>query len=117
MTIGDRIKCIRIQKGVSQTELANMVGISKQAIYKYENNIVTNIPTDRVRAIAAALHVAPAEIMGWDIHINEVDKLPEEVQRIISLCQEHPTLAHALLIVAQQITTAQAAHHSSEIKG
>lgn len=66
MTVGDRIRQKRIDQGVTQQELADKVGISKQAIYKYEANIVTNIPTDRVDAMAKALHCSPSFLMGWE---------------------------------------------------
>ena len=66
MTIGERIKSIRESKNIGQTELANATGISKQSIYKYENNIITNIPSDKIEAISSYLCVSPATLMGWD---------------------------------------------------
>ena len=48
MTVGERIKKIRQQNAISQTELANACKISKQTLYKYENNIITNIPFDKI---------------------------------------------------------------------
>ena len=66
MTIGERIRSIRQSKGISQTELANATGIKKQNLYKYENNIITNIPSDRIEAISRHLDVSPAVIMGWE---------------------------------------------------
>lgn len=66
MTNGERIKNYREQKGFSQTDLADMVGTTKQTIFKYENNIITNIPSDKVEKIAAALGVSPADLLGWD---------------------------------------------------
>ena len=65
MTVGDRIRKAREEKGISQTGLAEMVGISKQTLYKYENNIVTNIPSDKIEKIAYKLDVSAAYIMGW----------------------------------------------------
>ena len=47
MTVGERIKSIRESKGIAQIDLANATKISKQNIYKYENNIITNIPSDK----------------------------------------------------------------------
>ena len=44
MNVGDRIKLRRKEIGMSQTDLANEVGSTKQNIYKYENGIITNIP-------------------------------------------------------------------------
>ena len=66
MTVGDRIRQVRQEQDVTQQELADYIGISKQAVYKYENNIVTNIPTDKVDAIAKRLKVSPAYLMGWE---------------------------------------------------
>ena len=66
MTIGERIKAIRLDKGITQTDLANAAKISKQNLYKYENGIITNIPSDKIEAIAKFLGVSPAKIMGWE---------------------------------------------------
>ena len=60
------MKELRVHYGLTQQELADYIGISKQAVYKYENNIVTNIPTDKVDAIAKRLKVSPAYLMGWE---------------------------------------------------
>lgn len=65
MTIGDRIKNSREAKGLSSSELAKKLKISKQLMYKYENNIITNIPSDKVEKIAALLDISPAYLMGW----------------------------------------------------
>ncbi len=66
VTVGDRIRQVRQEQDVTQQELADYIGVSKQAVYKYENNIVTNIPTDKVDAIAKRLKVSPAYLMGWE---------------------------------------------------
>jgi len=64
--IGKRIKNVRTAAGYSQTELAEMIDVSKQTLYKYENNIVTNVPSDKIEHIALLCNVTPAYIMGWD---------------------------------------------------
>ena len=66
MTIGQRIKALREQKSISQIELAEKMGVSKQNLYKYENGIISNIPSDKIEAAAAALETSPAHLMGWD---------------------------------------------------
>ena len=66
MNVGNRIKKIREEKRISQTELAEKTASSKQTIYKYENGIVTNIPSDKVELIAKVLEVTPAYLMGWE---------------------------------------------------
>lgn len=63
--VGNRIKQLREQNAISQTELAAKIGVSKQTLYKYENNIITNIPSDKIELLAQFLDTTPAYIMGW----------------------------------------------------
>ena len=66
MKKGERIKMRREQLGITQTALADMIGESKQTIYKYESGVVSNIPSDKIEAIANVLDVSPAWICGWE---------------------------------------------------
>ena len=77
MTIGDRIRTSRLQAGLTQEDLAKASGTSKQTIYKYEMNIVTNIPSDRIESIAQLLNVSPAYLMGWENLKNKNDPEPQ----------------------------------------
>ena len=73
MDKGERIKSLRESNNITQTELAEMIGTTKQNIYKYENGIITNIPSDKIELMAERFDVSPAYIMGWstDIPSNE----------------------------------------------
>ena len=66
MSKGSQIRKRREELGISQTDLAAQCGISKQTLYKYENDIVTNIPSDKIETIASKLHVTPDYIMEWE---------------------------------------------------
>lgn len=66
MTVGERIKALREHLEISQVEFANMINVSKQTLYKYENNIITNIPSDKIEAVAKVGNVSPAYLMGWE---------------------------------------------------
>ena len=66
MTIGERIKKKRIESGFRQVDFANKIDVSKQTLYKYENNIITNIPSDKIEAISKVLNLSPMYIMGWE---------------------------------------------------
>ena len=63
---GDKIKNLRIQNKMTLEEVGNRIGVSKQTLYKYENNIITNIPSDKIEGLAKIFNVSPALIMGWD---------------------------------------------------
>ena len=76
-TKGSRIKEAREKIGMSQTDMADRIGVSKQTLYKYENDIITNIPSDKIEEISALTGVSPAYIMGWETNqlTSEVIKL------------------------------------------
>lgn len=65
MTVGERIKEVRMQLKMSQVDFADKINVSKQTLYKYENNIITNVPSDKIEAIAKMGHISPAYLMGW----------------------------------------------------
>lgn len=65
MTIGQRIKFERLRNNFSQEEVAKAIGSTKQAIYKYETGIVTNIPMDKIQKMALLFSVEPSYLMGW----------------------------------------------------
>lgn len=77
MTTGDRIRYLRNKEKLSQVELAKRIGASKQTLYKYENGIITNIPSDKIELLAEVLHATPAFIMGWDntIPVSHMDRM------------------------------------------
>lgn len=77
MKIGDIIRRERIKCGLSQEELAKSIGSTKQAIYKYESGIVSNIPMDKVEIIASRLGVTPSYLTGWQ---NEDEENPHELK-------------------------------------
>ncbi|MFP5520811.1 LexA family protein [Peptococcus simiae] len=74
MSIGDRIRKQRLKKDLSQEDLAKMIGTTRQNIYKYETGIVSNIPSDKIEAIAQSLQVSPAYLMGWQENKNIVSE-------------------------------------------
>lgn len=99
MTVGDRIRKQRELLGFSQTELAEKVKISKQTLYKYEKNIITNIPSDKIEEISKVLNVSEAYLMGWDDNMKEIsslipdilsdEKLLEHIKKVMCLNEEH----------------------------
>ncbi len=66
MTVGERIKLLRCQMGLTQEELASATKTTKQTIHKYETGIISNIPAAKIKAIAEMLYTTPAYLMGWD---------------------------------------------------
>ena len=51
---------------MTQTELAEKIGMKFSAIHKYENGLVVNLKRDTIAALADALDVSPAWLMCMD---------------------------------------------------
>ena len=87
MTKGERIRKLREKAGLKPVELASRIEVSKQTLYKYENDIITNIPSDKIELLAKVLLTTPQYIMGWEgkpTQSNIMDiynKLNEEAQK------------------------------------
>lgn len=63
MTVGERIKKIRLEKGMTQKQVADSCGMADSAIRKYESGQITP-KFDTIQRIALALEVNPGELMG-----------------------------------------------------
>ena len=72
MTVGERLKQLREQLGMSQVDFATKINVSKQTLYKYENTIITNIPSDKIESAARICNVSPAYIMGWGNDLSPI---------------------------------------------
>ena len=65
MSIGKRLKALRVERDLTQDQVAKYIETTKQAIYKYETGIVTNIPTDKIERLAELFGVPPSYLLGW----------------------------------------------------
>lgn len=93
MTKGERIRIRREEIGLSQTELADLIGVSRQTMYKYETDIVTNIPYDKIENLALALKVSEAYFFGWD---EKKMDLSERSAHLVMQRASDPRLTEAL---------------------
>ena len=66
MDIGQKIKKARLERGLTQQELGNIIGVQKSAIAKYENGRVVNIKRSTLQKIAKALNIRPSELVFND---------------------------------------------------
>ena len=83
MNTSEKIKTLRLQKGLSQEELGKIVGLQKAAINKYETGRVVNIKKSMLQKLAAALDVLPADLLDdteEDLqHDSPLDDLDMEI--------------------------------------
>lgn len=79
MNIGDRVKQLREQKGMTQQELATRLGYrSKSSVTHIENG--RDIPRSMVVSLADILDTTPAYLMGWEGQKNNV---PDNIRDVV----------------------------------
>ncbi|MBQ7828129.1 MAG: helix-turn-helix transcriptional regulator [Clostridia bacterium] len=112
MTIGQRIKLFRKERGFTQSELAEMIGVSMQAVSKWETD--SGMPDiSQIVPLAKVLGVTTDVLLGLDpdetdsalmnirekIGYHNVNISEEEAHRIYEIASpfffEHPTSAEA----------------------
>ena len=64
--LNEKIKHLRKEKGLSLEQLAEIIGTSRQTVHRYETGVITNIPSEKVEAMAKALGTTPQSLMGWE---------------------------------------------------
>ena len=63
MKTAEKIKALRLQKGMTQEELGRAVGVQRAAINKYEKGSVVNIKRSVLQGLADALGCAPVDLL------------------------------------------------------
>ena len=82
MTLGKKIKELRKNKGMSQEELGQKIGVQKATIYKYENGIVCNLKQSTIKTLADVLGTTPSYLMGWE---DKDDTLKASISREVPI--------------------------------
>lgn len=84
LVIGKRIKKCRLEKGLTQEKLSDLIGISKAHMSHIETG-TTKLGFPVLCAIANALGVGLDYLMGENLN-SSVSVLREEIEEIISDC-------------------------------
>jgi transcriptional regulator with XRE-family HTH domain len=74
--MAQRIKKLRQEKGLTLEQVAEVVGVGKSTVRKWETGMIANMRRDKIADLAKALGTTPAYLMGW----NEVEKSPSEIR-------------------------------------
>lgn len=88
MEIGERIKLLRKQKGLSQSELARLLGKSLRTVQKYESGEI-DVSVSYVFQISDVLEVPPAYLFGIEMSQSATpsfyDMIVQELDHVRSL--------------------------------
>lgn len=87
MSVGATIKKLRLEKGLTQEELGNMLGVKKAAVQKYESGQVQNLKQSIIKKLCEVFEKNPAVFifneseMLIDERLRHEVGLIEEIQR------------------------------------
>lgn len=95
--IVERLKECIDASHMSYLELEKKTGIAKSSINRYANGETKKIPVDAIQAIATAVGVDAAYIMGWDVENNTEYSFIEET----AAQNERPLVRKVLNAIAE----------------
>lgn len=101
MDTGDKIKSLRLERGMTLEELGNLVGVGKSTVRKWETGAIANMGRDKIEKLCAVFDVSPDYLIkkqSNDVGVSDYDRrflewfhsLPEEKQRAILIAQDAP---------------------------
>jgi transcriptional regulator with XRE-family HTH domain len=73
-----KIKRLRLEKRIGQTEIAEIIGISRSAYIQIENGITKNISVDLGQSIARSLDISFVDLFDIETNLPELKKLSQE---------------------------------------
>ena len=100
MTFSDKLYTLRTQYGYSQESLAEKLGVSRQAISKWE--LGTAMPdTEKVIAISDTFDVSIDSLLKDNISINENESLDRVVIKFLGSAQDMDVISKELLDIVK----------------
>ena len=84
MSVGENIKTLRLERGWTQEELGDRLGVKKAAVQKYESGQVQNLKQTTIRKLCEIFDKNPSYFIFDDLEERlrvEVDCI-EEIQRM-----------------------------------
>lgn len=82
--IGEKIRAARLEKGMTQEALGELLGVQKSAIAKYESGRVVNIKRSTLKKISDILGIKPSElIFDAEIKTDPVGMAQRHVEMVM----------------------------------
>lgn len=74
MTTSERIKSQRLKLGLSYTDIANYIGVSRTTVMRYEKGEIGKMPISLITPLSEILRCSPLYLMCWTDNPNEYPK-------------------------------------------
>lgn len=72
MTTSEIIKRLRKERGLTQEQLGQIIGVQKSAIAKYESGRVENLKRSSIEKLAKFFDVSPSYLLGITDNVDEI---------------------------------------------
>lgn len=77
----DRIRSMRIQKGITLAQIAEKLGVTEATAQRYESGNIKSVPYEHMCAYGEILGCSPAYLMGWLDTADENKPTKDELTR------------------------------------
>lgn len=94
-TVFERIRQQRLELGLSYGELAARTGISKGTLQRYESGAIHDIPTQKLKSVAAALEVDVSYLLTGEtpaLPLREQYGLSGDIEEMVEAMHKNPRL-------------------------
>ena len=88
MTINERIKKRREELGLSATDVAKNLGVSRATLYRYEKADISKIPSDLLDKMGRIYNISLNELLGHEPKYKEDSFTYELLDEIKSLSED-----------------------------
>lgn len=110
--IGKKLKSRRKALNLTQSALAEKVGLTESSISRYEAGRISTMPTSTVKRICEVLHIEPSELLGltpeksFEYDLKEVLKMADDLPPYVQ--------SNLLQLLKQQIKVYRRLYYDKE---
>ena len=98
--LGQEIKRLRLERGYTQQQLGEMLGVQKSAVQKYEKGTVKNLKQETMIRLCQIFDVSPAVFMDA---MYDTDKLSREVKLLDEMSMMFGSMSVELMELYQSL--------------
>lgn len=83
--MAQKIKELRLANDLTLEQVADIVGVGKSTVRKWETGMIANMRRDKIAALAQALHTTPEYLMGWSttMEVSNLFKIETKKFRLL----------------------------------
>lgn len=85
MNMGERIRALRLDRGLTLQGLGDLVGVGASTVRKWETGFIENVRADKIQKLATALNTTAAYLMGWEDDINPAYRNVEPMPQVVRI--------------------------------